>query len=72
MLLKGQYAVGELAEACGIASPIASEHLRLLQRCEFLGSRKQGRTVYYQVIESHLTDIMACIEARFGCDADLP
>lgn len=66
MLLRGQYTVGELAEACEIPSPMASEHLRLMQRCGFLDSEKAGRKVYYQVIEPHLENIMACIEHRFG------
>ncbi len=66
MLLRGQYTVGELADACEIPSPMASEHLRLMQRCGFLDSEKSGRRVYYQVVEPHLENIMACIEQRFG------
>lgn len=66
MLLAGRYTVGELAEACGIPSHMASEHLRLMQRCGLLDSRKEGRRNYYRVAEPHLADIMACVEARFG------
>lgn len=66
MLLQGDYTVGELAEACEIPSPMASEHLRLMQRCGFLSSAKDGRMVYYQVVEPHLQRILACIEDRFG------
>ncbi|MBS0207886.1 MAG: winged helix-turn-helix transcriptional regulator [Planctomycetes bacterium] len=66
MLLRGRYTVGELAEACGIPSHMASEHLRLMQRCQFLTAEKEGRRAYYQVAEKHLASIMACIEARFG------
>src|SRR6185437_4309011 len=65
MLLRGRYTVGELAGACGIPSHMASEHLRLMQRCGFLTSEKDGRNVYYQIAEPHLANIMACIEARF-------
>ncbi len=66
MLLRGRYTVGELAEACDIPSHMASEHLRLMQRCGLLRSEKDGRKAYYQVAEPHLGDIMICIEARFG------
>ncbi len=66
MLLQGRYSVGELAEACGIPSHMASEHLRLMQRCGFMKSVREGRNIYYQVIETHLVSIMACIESRFG------
>ena len=66
MLLQDRYTVGELAEACGIPSHMASEHLRLMQRCQLLSSQREGRQVFYTVTESHLEDIMTCIEARFG------
>ena len=66
MLLRGRYTVGELAQACDIPSHMASEHLRLMQRCGFLSCQKEGRKTYYQIAEPHLASIMACIEARFG------
>lgn len=66
MLLQGDYTVGELAEACEVPSHMASEHLRLMQRCGLLSSVKEGRRVYYQVAEPHLASILECIESRFG------
>jgi DNA-binding transcriptional ArsR family regulator len=66
MLLRGRYTVGELAEACAIASHMASEHLRLMQRCGLLTAERDGRKAYYQIAEPHLANIMACVEARFG------
>lgn len=66
MLLRGRYTVGELADACEIPSHMASEHLRLMQRCGLLDAEKDGRKAYYQIAEPHLADIMACVEARFG------
>ena len=66
MLLQGRYTVGALAEACEIPSHMASEHLRLMQRCGFLASEKEGRKAFYQITEPHLAKIMACIEDRFG------
>lgn len=66
MLLSGRYAVGELAEACEIQSHMASEHLRLMQRCGLLGSVREGRCTYYEIAEPHLADIMRCVESRFG------
>jgi DNA-binding transcriptional ArsR family regulator len=67
MLLQGRYTVGELADACGISSHMASEHLRLMQRTGFLTSEKDGRKAYYRIAEPHLANIMACVEGRFGC-----
>ncbi|WP_182865572.1 ArsR/SmtB family transcription factor [Rhodopirellula sp. JC639] len=65
LLLHGRYTVGELAEDCEIPDNVASEHLRLLKRCGFLNSEREGRRVYYQVAEPHLEQLMACVEGRF-------
>lgn len=65
LLLHGRYTVGELAADCGIPDNVASDHLRLMQRCGFFTSQREGRRVYYQVAEPHLADIMACVESRF-------
>lgn len=67
MMLAGEYTVGELAEACELPTPMASEHLRLMQRCGFLASEKEGRNVYYRVVDPHLKNLMKCVEAR--CEA---
>ncbi|MCA9255382.1 MAG: winged helix-turn-helix transcriptional regulator [Candidatus Omnitrophica bacterium] len=66
MLLAGEYTVGELAEACGIASHVASEHLRLMKDRGLLGCERDGRCMYYHVAEDGLTSIMNCVEKRFG------
>jgi ArsR family transcriptional regulator, zinc-responsive transcriptional repressor len=65
MLLCGRFTVGELANDCAIPSNVASEHLRLMQRCGFFISEREGRRVYYQVAEPHLEELMKCVEARF-------
>ena len=67
LLMSGQrYSVNELAEACDLTQPSTSDHLRLMQRCGFLTSQRDGRTVYYEIAEHHLHDIMGCIQKRFG------
>lgn len=65
LLLSGRYTVGELAEDCEIPDNVASEHLRLMQRCGFFTSEREGRRVFYVVSEPHLQNIMSCIETRF-------
>ena len=69
MMLQGEFTVGELAEACELPSAMASEHLRLMQRCGFLRGEKEGRKVFYRVAEPHLKSILKCIEERFGAGA---
>ncbi len=65
LLLHGRYTVGELAEDCSVPDNVASEHLRLMQRCGFFTSERDGRRVFYQVAEPHLANIMQCVESRF-------
>jgi len=66
MLLDGKYTVGELADACQIPSHVASEHLRLMQRCGFLRCRRDGRRKYYEVADPCLRKLRECVEHRFG------
>lgn len=70
MLLSGGYTVGELAESCELPAAMASEHLRLMQRCGFLSSEREGRKVFYRVVEPHLKSIMRCVEDRFDAAGD--
>lgn len=68
LLSDKKYTVGELAEHCEITQPQTSDHLRLMQRCGFLKSNREGRSVFYEVCEPHLENIMRCIESRFGAN----
>jgi DNA-binding transcriptional ArsR family regulator len=67
ILLNEERSVGELAEACGIPSHMASEHLRLLKDRGLLKSRREGRKVYYVVAEPALAMIMNCVGKKFIC-----
>lgn len=65
MLLRGEYPVGELAEACDIPSHMASEHLGKMKDRGLLTSERRGRQIFYQIGEPHLGNIMNCVESRF-------
>jgi DNA-binding transcriptional ArsR family regulator len=65
MILHDRYTVGELAAACEIASHQASGHLRLLQHCGLLDQEREGREVYYRVVQPCLKEILDCIQQRF-------
>lgn len=66
LLLRGEYTVGELAEACNIAPHVASEHLGKMRDRGLLKSERRSRQVYYKVEEQGLASIMKCVEKRFG------
>ena len=66
MLLHDEYTVGALAEACGIPSHMASEHLGRMKDRGLLRSERRGRRIYYSIAEPGLAGILECIEHRFG------
>ena len=67
LLLEGElYTVMEIKQKFGLTQSSTSEHLRFLQRCGFLKSSKSGRSVYYEIAEPQLQDILSCINRRFG------
>jgi DNA-binding transcriptional ArsR family regulator len=66
LLLSGKHSVGTLADACGIPSPVASGHLRLMQRVGLLEPERDGRYVYYSIIEPAVGDIIAIVKKRFA------
>ncbi len=68
LLLAGKYSVGELADACMIESHMASGHLNLMKRCGLLTSFREGHTVYYEIAEPCLKEIMDCVWSRFSKD----
>ena len=76
LMLRDELTVGELAKACDIPSHMASEHLRMMQRCGLLARRQDGRRIFYQVAEPTVGRLMECIERRFGgnktSEGDLP
>lgn len=66
MLLDGEYTVGELAEACGIPSHMASEHLGKMRDRGLLAFERRGQCIYYRAADPGLASILECIRKRFG------
>jgi len=66
LLLKQEHTVGELAEACGIPSHMASEHLRLMKDRGLLNFERRGRRIYYRAATPGLESIMTCVQCHYG------
>ena len=66
MMSVGQHSVGDLAQACQIASAVASNHLRLMERCGLLASHREGRFIFYKIDDMHLPPLLACLQNRFS------
>lgn len=61
LLAEGRFSVGEIAEICNIPPNQTCEHLRLLKQHGLLGSKKEGRTVFYYIDSPRLTGLLHCI-----------
>jgi DNA-binding transcriptional ArsR family regulator len=49
LLRDREYAVGELAEALGIAYPNVSQHLNVMRDAGLVATRRSGTSVYYRL-----------------------
>lgn len=57
LLERGECSVGELAEAAGISTANASQHLRRLTLGGILGRRRDGHQVCYRVVEQTIEQL---------------
>ena len=62
VLMQGEFAVHEIAEACGSSPNQTCEHLRLLKGHGLLNSERRGRTVYYRITSPQLPGLIKCIQ----------
>ena len=66
ILMHGEYPVHEIAEMCGVQQHQVCEHLRLMQNCGLLSSKRNGRAVYYEIISPRLPSLIGCIRTHCG------
>lgn len=62
VLMQGEFAVHEIAEACDASPSQTCEHLRLLKGHGLLNSERRGRTVYYRITSPQLPGLIRCIQ----------
>ena len=58
LLLGGEKNVGELVAALGIPQGRVSSHLACLRWCGFIGTRREGKYIYYRVTDERVHDLM--------------
>ncbi len=61
ILLEGRHSVGELAQMLQLAPNAVSQHLNQMKAFGILTSERDGRTVYYRVIDPNAMTLIACI-----------
>ena len=57
-LLEGEACVSELSEQLGFSMSVLSQHLRNLRLQKIVGSRREGKHVYYFLIDHHVIEIV--------------
>lgn len=57
-LLCGELCVSEIAQRLGMTASAISHQLRILKQGSLLRSRKEGKTVYYALADSHVRTIL--------------
>lgn len=55
----GPMCVHELVERLGVPQPLVSQHLRILRAADIVSGRRQGREVFYVLVDQHVAHIVA-------------
>jgi DNA-binding transcriptional ArsR family regulator len=58
LLLDGEKNVSELVAVLGMQQGRVSSHLACLRWCGFIGTRRDGKYVYYRISDSRVRDLM--------------
>ena len=63
ILMQGEFPVHEIARLCQLPPHQACEHLRMLKGHGLLKSDRRGRSVYYEIADPRLPQLVGCIRA---------
>ena len=64
-LAQGEKRVGELEELLGIVQPTLSQQLTVLRDEELVSTRRDGKSIYYQLSSPKALAIMEVLYAQF-------
>jgi len=58
LLLNRELCVCELAASLAMSLPAVSHHLRLLKMLRLVATRREGKQVYYSLLDQHVADLI--------------
>ena len=64
-LSKGELRVGEIEEALGIGQPTLSQQLTVLRDEELVTTRREGKSIYYQIASPQALAVMNVLFEQF-------
>ena len=59
-LFESELCVCAIAELLGMTQSAISHQLQILRRSKLVGTRRQGKTVYYSLADDHVATILNC------------
>lgn len=65
LLRSGEHCVCELVDHLGLSQPLASHHLRVLERAGLIRCRNDGRWAYYAIDRDALVRLQLALAASF-------
>jgi ArsR family transcriptional regulator len=68
-LSQGEYSVGELEEQLDIRQPTLSQQLAVLRSAGVVGTRREGKNIYYCVADPNVLDLLLVLY-RLYCEKD--
>ena len=58
LLLEGEKNVAELVQSLSVPQARVSSHLSCLRWCGYIGSRREGRFMYYRITDPRVSELM--------------
>jgi len=68
-LLDGEKSVGEIVEHLQATQGRVSNHLACLRWCGFVGTRRDGKYVYYRLADPRVRDVVRLADSIIGDNA---
>ncbi len=59
VLLRSEMCVCDLADVLGVTQSAVSHQLRLLKQMDLVKFRRDGKTIYYSLADSHIENILS-------------
>ena len=58
LLLEGEKNVSELVQRLGVPQARVSSHLGCLRWCGYIGTRREGKFIYYRITDHRVSDLI--------------
>ena len=65
VLLEGEQSVGQLNDRIDLSPSALSQHLAWLREAGFVQTRRESQSIYYQLTDTRVTDVMALLKQLF-------